>query len=214
MISALTGLKAGSVRAIRDHFLAGLDYQDKLSRFLENHDEPRAASEFPWPQHQAAAIITYLSPGLRFFHQGQFEGARVRVPVHLCRGPSEPINLEVHTFYSKLLKALTSGVFRDGTWAPLQPQPAWPRNWTCGDFVAYAWAMGQTSRHIVVVNYAGNQGQCRLVFPWPDLHDNKVRLTDVMGSEVYDRKGAELVSEGLYIDHAPWHFNVFALDTD
>ena len=64
----------------------------KLARFLENHDEPRAAAEFPWPQHQAAAIITFLSPGLRFFHQGQFEGARVRVPAHLCRGPVEPTN--------------------------------------------------------------------------------------------------------------------------
>ena len=78
-------------RPIRDHLLAGLDYQDKLARFLENHDEPRAASEFSWPQHQAAAVITYLRSGLRFFHQGQFEGARVRVPTHLGRGPIEPV---------------------------------------------------------------------------------------------------------------------------
>ena len=84
-------LRDGHAGPIRDHLLAGLDYQDKLARFLENHDEPRAASEFPWPQHQAAAIITFLSPGLRFFHQGQFEGARVRVPTHLCRGPVEPV---------------------------------------------------------------------------------------------------------------------------
>ena len=43
-------LREGHVGPIRDHLLAGLDYQDKLTRFLENHDEPRAASEFPWPQ--------------------------------------------------------------------------------------------------------------------------------------------------------------------
>jgi len=73
-------LRDGHTAPIRGHLLAGLDYQDKLARFLENHDEPRAASEFPWPQHQAAAIITFLSPGLRFFHQGQFEGAHARVP--------------------------------------------------------------------------------------------------------------------------------------
>ena len=97
-------LRDGHVRPIRDHLLAGLDYQDKLVRFLENHDEPRAASEFPWPQHQAAAIITFLSPGLRFFYQGQFEGARVRVPTHLCRGPVEPTNPEIAAFYAKLLQ--------------------------------------------------------------------------------------------------------------
>ncbi len=61
-------------RPVREHFWAGLDYQDKLARFLENHDEPRAASTFPPEVHKAAAIITYFSPGLRFFHQGQFEG--------------------------------------------------------------------------------------------------------------------------------------------
>ena len=55
---------------------AGLDYQDRLARFLENHDEPRAAATFPRGMHQAAAIVTFLSPGLRFFHQGQFEGRR------------------------------------------------------------------------------------------------------------------------------------------
>ena len=67
-------LKEGHAGPIRDHLLAGLDYQDKLARFLENHDEPRAAAEFPWPQHQAAAIITFLSPGLRFFHRGPVRG--------------------------------------------------------------------------------------------------------------------------------------------
>ena len=58
---------------------------DKLARFLENHDEPRAASSFAWPQHQVAAVITFLSTGLRFFYDGQFEGAKVRVPTHLCK---------------------------------------------------------------------------------------------------------------------------------
>ena len=42
----------------------------------------------------------------------------------------------------------------------------------------------------------------------------QVRLTDVMGTEVYDRDGSELVDNGLYIDHAPWHFNVFELRAD
>lgn len=68
-------LRSGDVKSIRGHLRAGLDYQDKLARFLENHDEPRAASAFEWPKHRTAAAITYLSPGLRFFHQGQFEGA-------------------------------------------------------------------------------------------------------------------------------------------
>ena len=104
-------LQSNDVRSIREHLRAGLDYQDKLARFLENHDEFRAASTFQWPKHPAAAAITFLSPGLRFFHQSQLEGARVRVPAHLCRGPSEPTNQEVAAFDDKLL-LITEGYQR------------------------------------------------------------------------------------------------------
>jgi glycosidase len=120
-------LRDGHTVPIPGHLLGGLDYQDKPTRFLENHDEPRAAAEFPWPQHQAAAIITFLSPGLRFFHQGQFEGARVRIPTHLCRGPVEPTDPEVASFYAKLLQVLKqTSTFRDGAWLQIQPQPPGP----------------------------------------------------------------------------------------
>jgi hypothetical protein len=60
-------LRDGHAAPVRGHLLAGPDYQDKLVRFLANHDEPRAASEFARPRHAAAPIITFLSPGLRFF---------------------------------------------------------------------------------------------------------------------------------------------------
>ena len=203
-------LKDGNANPVRDHLLAGLDYQDKLARFLENHDEPRVASEFPWPQHKAAAVITFLSPGLRFFHQGQFEGARVRVPVHLGRGPVEPKDPEIVRFYAKLTRILKeTPAFRDGAWSQIQPQPAWSGNGTVNDFLAYAW-VGDT-RHLVVVNYAANQGQCRLPLPFPDFRGKRVRLTDVMGTEVYNRLGSEIIDLGLYIDHAPWQYNVFEL---
>ena len=197
---------------IRGHLLARFDYQDKLARFLENHDEPRAASEFPWPRHQAAAITTFLSPGLRFFHQGQFEGARVRVPTHLCRGPIEPTNPEIAAFYAALLQVLKeTSALRDGGWSQIQPQPASAGNWTSNDFIVYVWAGDDGSRYVVVVNYAGNQGQCRLPLPFPEFRGKPVRLTDVMGTEVYDRDGSEIVDPGLYIEHAPWQYNVFEL---
>ncbi len=85
-------LREGHARPVREHFHAGLDYQDKLARFLENHDEPRAAATFPPELQEAAAVVTFLSPGLRFFHQGQFEGRRKRISPHLVRGPHEPID--------------------------------------------------------------------------------------------------------------------------
>ena len=80
-------LREGHARPVREHFHAGLDYQNKLARFLENLDEPRAAATFLPGAHEAAAVITFLSPGLRFFHQGQFEGRKKRISPHLIREP-------------------------------------------------------------------------------------------------------------------------------
>ena len=99
-----------------------------------------------------------------------------------------------------------TGAFRDGAWSQIRPQPAWPGNWSSGDFIAYAWVGENGSRYAVAINNAGNQGQCRLPPPFPGLHSKRTRLTDVMGTEVYDRDGGEIVH-----DHAPWHYNVFEL---
>lgn len=198
--------------AIRAHLVAGLDYQDRLARFLENHDEPRAAAVFPWPRHQAAAIVTAFAPGLRFFHQGQLEGACVRVPVHLGRGPVEPADADIAAFYDRLLQVLRNAEFRDGAWSSLAPRRAWDGNPTGQDFVAYAWQAPDGGRHIVVVNYSDHQAQCHLRLPFAGLGGDQFRLVDVMGNEVYERDGASLVDPGLFIDLAAWRYNVFALE--
>jgi hypothetical protein len=190
----------------------GHDYQDKLARFLENHDEPRAASEFRWRQHAAAAMITFLCPACASFIKVSSTGRGSWLPTDLCRRPVEPRNPEIAAFYGNLLQVLKqTPTFRDGGWAQIQPQQAWSGNWTSEDFVAYAWAGDDGSRYLVVVNYAGNQGQCRLPLLFPEYRGKKVRLTDMMGTEVYDRDGSEVVDPGLYIDHAPWQYNVFEL---
>jgi hypothetical protein len=199
--------------AIRAHLVAGLDYQDRLARFLENHDEPRAAAIFAWPRHQAAALVTAFAPGLRFFHQGQLEGACVRVPVHLGRGPVESPNADIVAFYDRLLGVLRNDGFRDGAWSLIPLQPAWDGNPTWQDFLAYAWQTPDGSRHAVVVNYSDHRGQCYLRLPFAGLAGGQFRLVDLMGSEVYERDGADLVDRGLFIDLAAWRYNVFTLET-
>ena len=206
-------LRHADAGAIRAHLGAGLDYQDRLARFLENHDEPRAAASFPWPRHQAAAIVTYFAPGLRFFHQGQLEGARVRVPVHLRRGPLDPRNPDIAVFYDRLLAVLgTPNPFRDGAWSLIPPQPAWAGNPTWQDFISYAWCTPDGGSNVVVVNYSDHQGQCYLRLPFTGLAGSRFRLVDVMGSEVYCRDGNGLINPGLYIDLEAWRYNVFRLE--
>ena len=204
-------LRDGHARPVREHLLAGLDYQDRLARFLENHDEPRAAATFEQRMHEAAAIVTYLSPGLRFFHQGQFEGSRKRISPHLVRAPHEPSDDTVQQFYERLLAVLRDPTVRDGAWRLLECVPAWDGNGTWDGFVAWSWQGGGGRRLLVVVNYAPDQGQCYVRLPWDDLAPITVRLNDLMREVTYDRAGGEMVSKGLYLDLPPWGYHVFEM---
>jgi hypothetical protein len=204
-------LQEQHARPVREHFLAELDYQVKLARFLENHDEPRAAAAFPPGVHEAAAAITFLSPGLRFFHQGQFEGRTKRISPHLGRGPREPVNEPLNLFYQRLLSVLRSPVVKNGAWRLLDCAPAWSGNWTWDCFVAFAWQGKDGDRLLVMVNYAPNQSQCRILLPWNDLSGGRWRLQDPIHDEGYDRDGDDLQSQGLYVDLPPWRFHVFSM---
>jgi len=204
-------LRERRARPAREHLLAGLDFQDRLARFLENHDEPRAAATFPPEVHRAAAIITFLAPGLRLFHQGQFEGRKIRIPVHLRRGPVEPIDQDVAGFYQAMLSCLRDPVFREGDWRPLECRPAWEGNWTWDCFVAYSWTGKDGARGLVAVNYSDHQSQCYVALPWADLDGRMWRLSDRMGPEAYEREGNDLAARGFYLDMPAWAHHVFDL---
>jgi hypothetical protein len=204
-------LRDGHARAVREHFHAGLDYQDKLARFLENHDEPRAAATFAPGVHEAAAIITYLSPGLRFFHQGQLDGRKKRLSPHLIRAPQGPGDAALQGFYEHLLRVRQQPAFRDGEWRLLECAPAWDGNQTSDCFLAWFWQGQGREQRLIVVNYAGNQSQCFARLPFPEFADRTVRLTDFMGRTIFDRPGNDLVARGLYLDLPPWGYHVFEL---
>jgi hypothetical protein len=204
-------LREGHASPIREHLHAGLDFQDKLARFLENHDEPRAAATFPPGMHEAAAVITFLSPGLRFFHQGQFRGCRKRISPHLGRGPDEPINEEIAKFYDQLLAVLRRPAVREGQWQLLECSPAWDGNWTSDCFLAYVWHGPADDRLLVAVNFANHQSQCYVRLPFADLDGSDWRLRDQLAEFSYDRCGRDLQMRGLFLDLAPWQSHVFEI---
>jgi hypothetical protein len=204
-------LHAGQARPVREHFHAGLDYQNKMVRFLENHDEPRAAAAFPPEVHEAAAVLTFLSPGLRFFHQGQFEGRTKRISPHLVRGPEEPINQRLQLFYQRLLELLRDPVVRTGQWQLLECLPAWEGNWSSDSFIAFSWQNPDGERLLVTVNYASHQSQCYVRLPFADLGAGEWQLPDLLSDASYDRNGQDLQSRGLYLDMVPWQYHVFKM---
>jgi hypothetical protein len=204
-------LRSGYVRPIREHLAAGLDFQDKLVRFLENHDEPRAASVFPPDIHEAAALITFLSPGMRFFHQGQFEGCKKRISPHLVRAPKAPVDSRIQRFYDRLLALLRRSILRDGQWQLLPCRPAWESNGSWDSFLAFAWQGAGNERLVMAVNFSSHNSQCYVQLPYVGLRGSQWIFQDQMDDAVYQRHGDDLAARGLYLDVAPWRYHVFTI---
>lgn len=197
--------------AIRDHLRADIVYQNRLARFLENHDEPRAAALFHLEMHKAAAVVTYLTPGMKFFHQGQLEGYLRKIPVHLNRGPEQTVDRQVSKMYEELLALLQDPAFREGHWAPLECRPSWPGDETAHNYLAFWWTGPGTSRHIVVVNYSTSPAKCFVALPFPELAGSAWNLSDRLSDAAYVRDGNKLIAEGLYLDMPAWGAHVFQL---
>jgi hypothetical protein len=205
-------LREGHARPVREHLHAALDYQARLARFLENHDEPRAAASFDPLVHRAAAVVAYTVPGLRFFHQGQLEGRTRRISPHLVRAPEETPDEEIAEFYGKLLAVLRKPVLRGGEWQGHACRPAWGGNGSWDSFVAHSWRGSGGKRMLIAVNCAPHPSQCYLDMPFPEIKDRSVRLEDSLGPARYDREGNELLGRGLYLDLQPWSYHVFDLE--
>ena len=205
-------LKEGHTQAVREHFFAGLEFQRKMARFLENHDEPRVASEFSAGMHKAAAILTYLSPGLRFFHQGQFQGRKKRISPHLVRAPQEPVNEELELFYDKLLGILRQPVFRSGNWQLLDCKPAWEWNWTNNNFISFGWRGEGEEKMLIAVNYSHEKSQSYIKLPFDDINTGTWLVRDMISGISYEREGTDLQNKGMYLDEPAWKIYVFSLE--
>ncbi len=202
-------LRDGHARPVREHFLAGLDYQDKLARFLENHDEPRAAATFPREVHEAAAVITFVAPGLRFFHQGEFGGRKKRISPHLVRGPVERARRGAARVLRSAAVCAQASCVSGGRLAAAAVPAGVGRQRDLGR-LSGIWLADRTgpdaARDRELRTYAG---QCYVPLPFAHLAGRSVQLSDLMSEASYDRDGTEITSRGLYLDLGPWGYHVF-----
>jgi len=199
-------LEHGPAESVRLHLCADHAYQDRLVRFVENHDEPRAAATFSPAREQAAAVLAATLPGAVLLHEGQFEGRKVRLPVFLGRRPDEPVDEHLLAFYRLLLSAVAKEPFLGGEWR-LCPIEGWPDNKSCRNLLAWCWRKDD-ERALVVVNLSETGAQGRLHLPWEDLAGRAWRMNDLFVKSGYERDGDEIVAQGLYVDLSPWGYHL------
>jgi glycosidase len=199
-------LEHGPANAVREHLWADLAYQEGMVRFIENHDEPRAAATFPAGKGRAAAVAALTLPGARLLHEGQLTGRKVRLPVFLGRRPDEPADEELRAFYRLLLPVVAREPFRNGAWA-LCPVDGWPDNRSCDNLLAWCWRHGE-ERRLVVVNLTGTSSQGMLRVPWDDLPERDWQLAELLDPGSFVRSGDELHGPGIYVELPPWGFHL------
>lgn len=192
-------LEHGNAESVRLHLCAERSYQDKLLRFIENHDERRAAKAFASQKAFAAAVTAATIPGARLFHEGQFEGRRIRLPVFLGRRPDEPVDTDVKAFYDRFLDILGGDCLRNGQWR-LCERIGSPDAAGGEKLVAWSWR-NENESYLIVVNIsdAPARGQVRL--PWNDPTGEKTLWTDIFTGNI-----CEIKSGGLSVDLPAWRF--------
>jgi hypothetical protein len=201
-------LLQGDAMDVRLHLAASMDFQRHLARFIENHDERRAAEAFGVARSQVAAILALTLPGLRLVHEGQPQGYRVKLPVQLGRRPAEPAAEDLERFYRRLIAALRSPVFHDGEWGLLKPAEEWGGNPSHRNIVAFRWSLGEEHR-LVIVNLSPQPAQGFVSVDVMALAGKPLRLVDLIDDHVYDRSGDELTGRGLYIDLPAYGYHLF-----
>jgi glycosidase len=168
--------------------------------FLENHDEPRAAATLSPTEHRAAALLILGLPGMRFLHEGQLTGAKVKVPVQLIRRPMETPQSEVQAMYEKLLLTLKTTAVGGGEGHLLTPRAAWRDNPTSSSFVVVQWQARGPEFDLVVVNLAPYRSQCYVPLTVAGVTEHDWRMRDLLGDEVYERVGSDMAYSGVYFD--------------
>ncbi len=198
-----------SPESVRLHLLADFSYQSKLVRFLENHDEPRAAAIFPPEKECAVAVAIATLPGAKLFYEGQLEGRKVRPPVFLRRRPPELIDPELQSFYRWLIRTVSHMGLKEGEWR-LCDRTGWPDNQSCRNLLAWCWRC-PGERYLIVVNLSDAAAQGRIQLPWEELKGKSWPLSDLISGALYGWNGDEMLDPGLYVDLPPWGFHFFEL---
>jgi hypothetical protein len=188
-------LRGAAPAQVRTHLSADVAYQNRLARFLENHDEPRSAAVFG-PRLPAVAVLAAAVPGMRLYHQGQLEGKRISVPIGLGDAAEEAADTEVQALYGKILRIANQDAFHDGKWRLLDVTTAGDP--TFENLIACEWRSAGAWK-TVVVNLGTGTAQGRVQFAGGVSSSSDYILHDELNDVRYVRSAAEIADLGLYV---------------
>lgn len=194
---------------IRNHLQAEDLYYRRSLRFIENHDEPRAANIFGPERSRAAAVILCTVPGLRLFYDGQLEGKTVQLPLALVREPRATADGNMVAFYEKVLKVTKQESFHEGEWRLLEFIQTLQDNPSYQNLLAWSWSTEKDFK-LVIINYSRVPSQGRLKIPHFFPASKGIKFRDELTGRALGFSEEELYHEGMMVELDPWHYQLLS----
>lgn len=197
------------MEGVYGHLRAELAFLKRNIRFIENHDEPRAATTFGIDRSKVFAALISTIPGAVLLHDGQFIGRRIKLPVQIMRQPIEAEHPGLMAFYMNLMDEASADIYQHGEWT-LFPRKHAHNGHGHPNILAYAWIHGQDMR-LIVLNMSDHRSQavidmssCRTV-----MEHRALNATDVFSKYSIEWDGDELLNAGLKVDVAPYFVGIY-----
>lgn len=201
LVSQNVGSVSGWLGSNSDSFIT------HSAHFLSNHDEVRAVAAFgEWYIADAAALVTYTLPGMRFFWEGDFNGFSAKLDIHLRRETDEPTNLSVWDFYAiNLFPIISDPVFKYGTWSGLLPIQN-----SDGGIMAWGWQY-KNEKRLCVLNFTPNQDGGAIVVSNAEAvnGNDTIPVTDLLSGVTYYRSATAMRTTGLDVLVNSWWAQIF-----
>ena len=155
-----------------------------------------------------AAVAVSTLQGMRFYHDGQFEGRRTHLPVQLGVQLDEPRDERLAAFYGRLLRAVNEPIFHSGDWRLCDVTPL---DDSSRNLAAWRWK-DPSGLRVVVVNLGSTmaQGQVDVEDDLPAAGDTVV-FEDQLAGNRYRWSRSDLVGRGLYVRLDPGQAHLFAV---
>jgi len=206
-------LRYDDANSVRQYVIYGPgDLKNKV-HFIENHDEERAVTVFGKERSLAAAVTSATIPGMRFFHNGQFEGYSKHIPVQMGREPGQPLDPVISGYYDRLLKSCSAPVFSNGFWRPLEVRPVSEDNETNYNLLCWCWNY-ESQLKLVVINYSEFKSWGRIYPPLSLEMKETVVSYDELADATYRSSVSEVCGAGLYIELKPWQSHILDISLE
>lgn len=198
-------LRAGDANSVSASFSSDFQHQTRLVRFLENHDEQRSATVFG-TRIEAIGTLAATAPGMRFYHQGQFEGKKIHLPIQFGVPISEKPDPTAKAFYDRILALTNDDAFHSGKWRHASSAEAGDA--TSAHIIAYEWRTEQSWK-LIAANVSDAVSEARIVVADEKWPAGNYLFFDALHDVTYQRAATELRERGLYVRLDPWRAHLF-----